>query len=838
MTRSVAIIAVHGVADQEPGATAREIAGMLATAGPGLQSGDHYSAFYETPMVIAVPKKGGLSGSVAKASPPTGWRGFLGDTPNWLHSPFFRAERAKRAAEGENAVPAAPAPTYDIAYSAHFLDTVDVPEKEQRYQTVRLTGTRTDHAGIDTHKIDIYEMYWADLSRLGKNVLRIVGEFYQLLFHLSVLGRDIVNHARLQAGKGGDQRLWQALGVCHGLSTWMLTRPIALINLLLLLTAFAAWAVLLPGDAAGVASWIIAIATCIVVAVAVWFKWPERFGFLILALLVIVLFVPVPPSSEPEGYVWSIALVIAIAIYFIAVAMFNARVEGVALFGLAISVVLVASLFVAFNYLGELPLKDRVFTATARMAELGLIALLIAWSLLGVFNVGAFVVGQLIVRMNPPDSGSRETRKHARELTRAIFTGRLAAALSVCLFAIATIAVWAVVNAVAQKLLGPTGANNYNFRYTSVFFVMPSECDSLACFVHAKLSDSAELFSTISYIVAFLALVTAYAVGPSLLSEVMPPKTIGINPAVIQERTDRQGGWLSVHLGTLGKWVGFSFLILAGLNLYYLVMSLGCHIDVFKVFFNGAFSEQNCRVLHAEGERSVDLIASLVAGSAVTLVSVSSRLGDFAKSARGVLDLILDVDNYFKERPETKTPRGRIYARYRSLLREIVCRADADYSTVVIVAHSQGTTITADLLRLIHTESTPLAQMMRTKKIFLLTAGCPLRQLYTPRFPQLYSWMDESLVSGLANKDEVRGPNPARLGIERWTNVFQSGDYVGRNIWHIAARDNPFELKPFAVACGGISIIERCVGSGAHTHYFDGTVDAVAEELDKMIVAA
>ena len=70
------------------------------------------------------------------------------------------------------------------------------------------------------------------------------------------------------------------------------------------------------------------------------------------------------------------------------------------------------------------------------------------------------------------------------------------------------------------------------------------------------------------------------------------------------------------------------------------------------------------------------------------------------------------------------------------------------YEKIVIIAHSQGTVITADLLRFLNSESDtgrPWIELDPQLKehteqgasILFFTMGCPLRQLYGARFPYL-----------------------------------------------------------------------------------------------------
>ena len=109
--------------------------------------------------------------------------------------------------------------------------------------------------------------------------------------------------------------------------------------------------------------------------------------------------------------------------------------------------------------------------------------------------------------------------------------------------------------------------------------------------------------------------------------------------------------------------------------------------------------------------------------------------------------------NWFRLEPFDATPRARICARYASILRHICTWKDPvdgeGYDAVVIVAHSQGTVITADLLRFLKRQwancpdpelSRIFAPGVRERElpVFFLTMGSPLRQIYGERFPVPY----------------------------------------------------------------------------------------------------
>jgi hypothetical protein len=133
----------------------------------------------------------------------------------------------------------------------------------------------------------------------------------------------------------------------------------------------------------------------------------------------------------------------------------------------------------------------------------------------------------------------------------------------------------------------------------------------------------------------------------------------------------------------------------------------------------------------------VGAATALGAGS-VGLVVFGNRLKRVTLGMRGALDVLLDVDNYLRQDPRTATPRARIFARMSSLLRHVEATG---YDSVVIIAHSQGTVITTDLLRFLTAlEAGKTADNVpgrRHSPVHLFTMGSPLRQLYGLRSPPL-----------------------------------------------------------------------------------------------------
>src|SRR6185436_2324977 len=66
-----------------------------------------------------------------------------------------------------------------MALNDYLLGRLVLPEDEALYESTRVSlRRRRDH-----RTLDVYEMYWADLSRLRKGGLRALSALYQLFFH-------------------------------------------------------------------------------------------------------------------------------------------------------------------------------------------------------------------------------------------------------------------------------------------------------------------------------------------------------------------------------------------------------------------------------------------------------------------------------------------------------------------------------------------------------------------------------------------------------------------------------------------------------------------------------
>lgn len=117
-------------------------------------------------------------------------------------------------------------------------------------------------------------------------------------------------------------------------------------------------------------------------------------------------------------------------------------------------------------------------------------------------------------------------------------------------------------------------------------------------------------------------------------------------------------------------------------------------------------------------------------------------------------------------------------------------------------------------------------------------------------FPDLYTWVREAPNDNLASSEKGKGglplplpqraPVPAKLGLELWVNAYRSGDYAGRSVWlnewYGLTEDD--KARKFTDEKDGeycVKRVEFCVGSGAHTHYWDDAAPDVDSELNNLL---
>jgi hypothetical protein len=253
------------------------------------------------------------------------------------------------------------------------------------------------------------------------------------------------------------------------------------------------------------------------------------------------------------------------------------------------------------------------------------------------------------------------------------------------------------------------------------------------------------------------------------------------------------------------------------------------------------------------------IVKSFAVGATAAALAIAVKYGS------PVLGAILDVDNYLRTLPDDATPRAKIAERYVSLLRYVARYRGPDgrgYDSVVIVAHSLGALISADLLRFLKIEGDPALDVFgldgkdgKDDKqricINFLTMGNPTRQLLNRFFPYLYDWVRDEPDNGLSPLPDLTLeappippnalPDPYELGVKKWVNVYRSGDYVGRSLWldeWYRRTNGPLDKGQYPQEICIVSSgprEEACIGAGAHTRYWDDTAPDVADLLNKLI---
>jgi hypothetical protein len=231
-TPLVAVVAVHGVADQAPSSTARLVADLLAR----IRRDDSgvYQAFQETAIRIPVDAVEGPHRTKAEPS-LTAYR---------QATPATEVVATPQS-QVQDTVPetVAAKQSKDAAhkYMKEQLAQYTPEGPDAVFDTIRLESVCT--AG--RCRVHVYEAYWADLSRLKSSVLSVFLELYQLMFYVCSLGRKTIALARLEQPPPSPS-WWSALGWVHAGVEWPLVLGVPIVNLLLLAVSAVLFVLALP----------------------------------------------------------------------------------------------------------------------------------------------------------------------------------------------------------------------------------------------------------------------------------------------------------------------------------------------------------------------------------------------------------------------------------------------------------------------------------------------------------------------------------------------------------------------------------------------------------------
>ncbi|MEM1276819.1 MAG: hypothetical protein AAGH74_09840 [Pseudomonadota bacterium] len=172
-------------------------------------------------------------------------------------------------------------------------------------------------------------------------------------------------------------------------------------------------------------------------------------------------------------------------------------------------------------------------------------------------------------------------------------------------------------------------------------------------------------------------------------------------------------------------------------------------------------------------------------------------------------------DDHFGKRRDSYAVRNRIDLRFVKVARELLERHKPD--ELVIVAHSQGTVISLDALRTNSSEvvgyDEPLKALLeKVGKKTLITLGSPYTHLYQEYFPDGFETPGQGDLSG---------------GKWRWINIFRKDDFIGTHIlppggWerHHGIRECPQTGRSIHRYGEDGFLEQHEVGLGGHTFYW------------------
>jgi hypothetical protein len=683
-----------------------------------------------------------------------------------------------------------------MALNDYLLGRLALPEADTLYESTRVSLRRP----ADGRAIDVYEMYWADLSRLGAGGLRALTSLYQVFFHLSTLAADVVDQVSLSINGGAGWRLLQRF---HAYMAWLMKGPTALLQLALLLTVvFGAATLVHPTLRPQLLAAALAVGAVALAAFAglAWLRGASRTGRATAAAVLVgaSLLSAALAFAALREYWWVDSLYFAASalgtglLGWYLVERYAGVTPGVRLLGHLVVVSTIAAICIdGIVVLAEVTtLKEWMVTAALNVAEWLLAGVLLAFAAFVLVQIAAILLGLWLGR--GCDQAARAS----------LHTSRLFLIISSGLFAVLSLVLWSVVSFVTQRAL-----NDINY----LPLIFGRGYPSAANFLEDRVKDLGSFFTPLVLGIALVVAAVLVVLLPCLLEEIKPSKQAA-------EWAARLGRWLSRGVRILGTaFKGLLPLSAVAGGLLYLAF-------VFQQFAKTDWLSDVLELLQGEA-----LVAAgkWLAGGALTIAALGARFTETFGRLRVAIDAVLDVDNYFADPPNRMPPRARIYSRYASLLAWL---REAGYARIVIVSHSQGTVISADLLRYLNAQGR-LQELVGALPLALVTLGSPLRNLYAERFPLLYRWMGPR-DAGFA----AAGPAAQDLGATEWVNAYRSGDYIGRFIWgadkfEIAGVDPNGRVE--ARRAGERT--EFCLGAGAHTHYFDDDAVALAVEIERLV---
>jgi len=816
---AVAVVVVHGVADQPRGETAEAVATQLALETRGEVVRRDVTLHVQSCKPAVDYERWGAQ---------RWWQAMRKSFFHALRSDFLDERLGgadSRIATGRKPtakpLPSSAAADNDIPLGVRFTDFLIAKNREARAEA----GTQRDDAihtaarfdveadGVrpGAARVSVFEMYWADLSRLPGFVPQIVAELFTLLFDLVRVGGQAVG---MQAAGAHAPSSLKHLARWHRVADQLYTRALATLMLQLVMCALVV--VLASTVAAHKFGVAYAVSGLVAVAAAAWVARKTKAkpwlfgcaaGVAVLGLLVAWFVRPSGAGPSPGVVIAAVLLPLA-AGYVWMLKYWEKRFRAVYGFGIAFGIVTAACVVWGVAAHDGISAAAGWLIGAMRAAELALVAQMTLWVLLA---LACTVVVGLGWR------AGFAARHHAdRERIRFVIrTGRLGLFASLGAFVVFVTGAWALVS-------DPLCSRLKTVAYPAlVFRASQGDADGCSWFTD-RFAGSTETFALVALMLSLVIGFVVVVLAPCLAAELR----------LWRYRTHRAiGEWLTHGYRAMDRLLGWgSWVALAGMLIGALLLS----DSLLRLAGTPPWGSLNAISLELRDWSSdvLHVLVVAVAGTTTGLLALGKVTAKRLKAVRLPLDAALDVDVHFREFPRESIPRVRIVERYVALLQHL---ADQGYRRIVIVAHSQGTVITADLLHYLRCRRalldenakrdaserariaadggpdplTRLGTSLQDMTIDLLTVGCPLRQLYAQRFPAQYQW--------------ACGPEPSQLGVRRWFNAWGAADYVGRWLW------SPHSPLPLDVAAdaydqplaGPADRHDECIGPDAHTHYFE-----------------
>jgi hypothetical protein len=897
--RRVAVVAIHGVGHHESGATAQAVTDLLAGVVHSAQKSECetaanlYTPFtlqqVQFPLPPPKPKR--------EKSKKFSWdslRYLFEERRGVLRDLYTRKSWFRKTGEGEQHAGERYRADANIDIATEFMhmqldDYVGDPD-ENSCTTWKHSGRRLNLDGKGETQVDVYEMYWADLARPNNSFVRFLFSFYQLLLHLVSLGRIALDQAGLEHMGSVTWFIYLRL---YNYATRLLTLLVLPLLVLLYAVALAPIPLLLHDEA--------------------WRAWIGG-GFIILAGLLGLLLASVRykawwpakswwfwliPSVAPGGVLLGLLLANCVPAPLVLVLEWWLAGAGVCYWIFlkydqvrngARQVGSVLILIITFAYLcgyagrpetGEAALVTASFVLIQKVF-LTLHILVLFFIVLAVAAVIMEVICRVSLQGGENNVGQLARARAAAKTARfalaipallilllAVFTGSGAYE-----FAIKKLNLYA--NATPEIIQPPLGLNYLVMKHQETKSLLDkvvpppagqaghcSGSGSTPCnageILQGLIVQSAPPGMLVTIALSAVGFVLlGLIVLPSVFYELFPVRAAANRGARLL------GNWLTAGLRHFRWTIALFWMAVFLVPWISLAFALEAYLRLPEPRASFLLNFYSIPLM-LQGEGLLLSSGGILAGSAVVLSGLLVRY------LSSVLDTILDVDTYLRTSPAEMTPRASIVDRYGSLLRYIhACRnpnGDPAYDHVVIVAHSLGSLITADFLRFLQYSKKPGrerfafdGQECRPIPIDFFSMGCPLRQLLSRFFPNLYRWVreePEDTVAPPAPTEQGASipvgstPNPVHLGLRRWVNFYRSGDYVGRSVWinfvfgRTGSGDDAgmFPQPPLAEVYidkrppEPTTRFDACIGLGAHTHYWDRTAPDVSEQLDRLIVS-